>query len=238
MSPHVPTDYDPARRYPPAALIWQQDVMVTVSLSSFSGEQRQRARQHDYRTLAVLLDADPLAARNGVELRALRDRLIVAGWNVVGWAPAYTIDQAEVAAAVCAAHDLDGWIVNLEAWAEGARADLTGRWLRCFRELSPSTPLAVTCLSSVTDNFARSFDYETCLQAGAMIMPQVYGSNIAALTVAAMRGTMARAGVPDTHLAPWFSIDQGYVPVDDYATWHGPHGIWTGDAATVGRWPL
>jgi hypothetical protein len=247
MTPALPIDADPRQpvpggtsRYQPPDPLWSRNLVVTVSLSSFSGVERQAAREAGYSVLAVLLDNDPLARANGLELINIRNRLRVDGWKIVGWAPTYLATDADQADLLVSGHHLDGWIPNLEAWAEGEHADLTPNWLARFRSKQALLPLLVSCLSSDTDQYARDFAYKECLEAGATIAPQVYAAESPGLTVQAMQGSLALAGVPLSHVAPWFGADKPLTPeiIRDYQSWPGAHGLWTGDSLKRGRWPL
>lgn len=231
--------------YPAPAAVWREDVVFTVNLSSFGDAHRAAARAEGFTVLAVLLDGDPSSGPNRAELSKISDRLRTQGWKIVGWAPTYTAEQATAAGDIVDFFRLDGWIANLEAWAEGPNKALTADWLYQWRVASGGgVPLAVSMLSSDTGLSLRDFDHAACLKAGAMLMPQVY-SNVAGdetYTVAAAVAQLKLAKVPASHMSLTFGVYGDRLPgasrvaFQDYRTWAGPRGVYVGERLDPDQW--
>lgn len=222
--------------------IWQLDAVFTRSLSSFSGLQRQSARDAGYSAVYVQLAHTPYVEPNLAEMSVFTRE----GWKLVGWGT-YGQDSEPYedglrAAVLCkTTATLLGWKANGEVWAEGERAWKTADFLRGWKAGGAPVPLGWSVLSSDTSNFARSFDYVTALSAaGADIDFQVYGATKSTYTVDACLGMAARAHVPLNRIAMTFDVNgdddprllPGSGPFADYRTWPGPRRIWTGDDST------
>lgn len=243
---------------PEPAPVWKRDVVYTANLSAWDGPRRQAAREAGFSVVAVLADrhSDPAAVANLAELKLIRGELERDGWAVVGWAASYTgaelgrsmkhpvalgggvvvdIDpapNATRAAELVAAHELDGWITNMEAWNEGEHAWAVGPWVDTYLGRCDA-PLAVTPLSSTTA-IARSFPYHEFTREHASIQPQVYGNADPGYTVEAALGALEKARVPDTLVSLLLgTYDAGHpIPWADYRTWDGPRGIYLGERIT------
>lgn len=233
----------PAEGRPPAlSPIWRQDGVFTVALTSF--HDRAPARAAGFSWLAVQVWNAPWAGKNQADLIRLGGQLAAEGWKVGGWSTfGQGTDPAEdgrQAAALVERLGLLFWVANGELWAEGKDAWKSEAWIEGWEKGgAPPVPVATSCLSSDTGNFAREYDYEAWLELeGAAIQPQVYGVSAPGYTVEACRANMARAGVPEDRLAPTFEVVSpgGLGPFDDYRTWKGPRSVWTGEAATRVTW--
>lgn len=233
-------DHHPPK--PPAPLpdpIWRQAGVFTTNLGAFPDTKQKAAYDAGIRWVAVLLDpvADPGAEREQQELRLKMAELKRAGLTVVGWAPAYhdTEESAQRAVALVKEFGLAGWIVNGEAWWEGANAALGPRWLAEWQRLGAPVPLALSCLSSNTNRWARDFLYKPWIDARCAIMPQVYGNTDHGFTVENMRATLQLGQVPLSLLAPTFGVYPTGLetPWADYATWRGPHSYYLGEQISL-----
>jgi hypothetical protein len=228
---------------PPSALdpLWQRDLVFTRTLSNFSGIQREAARAAGFSVLLVQLDYTEYAGPNRDELATIGPGLRNAGWKIAGWATAGYLSDPRADgvrhASLVRELSLDGWVANMETWAEGPEAWKCAAFLEGWRLGAGRGPLAVSCMSSDNPNWARPFDYPSWLAVpGAAVMPQVYGASYPGYTVANCLATMARGNVPGDRLALTFNVVDGTGPFADYQTWKGPRSIYTGDDSNVATW--
>lgn len=226
---------------PTLAEVWRRDGVFVRVLSNFHGDLRQAARAARFSWLAIQLDHSPYAAANEQELAAIGTALRGQGWTLTGWGTAGQgtdpADDARRHATIVRKLGLAGWIANLELWAEATDIWKTGSYLRAWNDTGAPCPLAVSCMSSTTPNWARNFDYPSWLaQPGAAVMPQVYGASNPAYTVANGVATMGKGGVPTDRLALTFDIIAGQGPFADYSTWPGPRSVYAGEDTTVATW--
>lgn len=231
---------------PPTAAIdplWKRDGVFVRSLSSFHGELRDAAWEAGFTVIYVQLDHSADVEGNRNELALIGASLRAKGWRLAGWAtggqgtdPA--VDggrQAQIRKDLD--EHLDGWVANLETWAEGVDKWKSGAWLEAWRNSGGFGPLAVSCMSSDNPNFARDFHYAPWLSIpGVAVMPQVYGASHPAYTVYNGVATMLNGGVPQNRLALTFDVIAGAGPFANYKTWTGPRSVWTGDDSTVATW--
>ncbi len=243
LDPPVSVPQGPAPPSGGLAPLWRRDVVFTRSLSSFYGDLRDAALDAGFTVVAVHLDGTPYADANIAELRAIGVGLRSRGWGLVGWATygqggRGAVADGHVHARIRHELGLDGWIANGEDWAEGPHIGRSREYLEGWRSYgAPPAPLAVSCLSSTTAQWAREFDYGAWLAVpGAAIMPQVYQASDQAYTIDNMLGAMARASVPRTRLAPTFNVIDGAGPFAQYNRWAGPRSIWTGDDSSRATW--
>lgn len=223
--------------------LWRLDGVFVRSLSSFTGILRDAAHAAGFRAIYVQLDHSADVPGNTAELASIGPGLRAAGWRIAGWS---TYGQGTDAGRdgrrhAQIRHDLDalldGWVANGETWAEAGGYGKTQAWLDGWRAGGGFGPLAISCMSSTTPNWARSFDYASWLAIpGAAIMPQIYGASDPAYTVANGVATMQNGGVARNRLAPTFNVIQGTGPFADYRTWAGPRSIWTGDDSRPETW--
>jgi hypothetical protein len=129
-------------------------------------------------------------------------------------------------------------VANGEAWAEGPEIGDSKLFLDEWNRAGLKIPVAASCLSSETSNFARNFDWQAWLaQPGAAIMPQVYGASHSGYTVQAALGSLAHTPVSVNRLNLTFDINEnGEGPFADYSTWKGPRSVWTGDYSEPSTW--
>lgn len=233
---------DPPGPPPPAVdQLWARDGVFTRTLSNFSGNQRDAAFAAGFNVVYVQLDHTAYADANRAEIAAIGPGLRAQGWAIAGWATyGYLSDPRADGvrhAQIRRELNLDGWIANGEVWAEGAEAWKSAAYLEGWRLGAGSGPLAVSCMSSTTPNFARTFDYDVWLGVpGAAVMPQVYGASDPGYTVGNCLATMTRGGVPLDRLALTFNVVDGSGPFDDYRKWTGPRSIYTGDDSNTDTW--
>lgn len=223
--------------------MWKRDGVFIRSLSSFHGILRDAAFAAGFSCIYVQLDHSADVDGNINELRNIGARLRAEGWKIAGWS---TYGQGVDPSADGARHaqirrdldeNLDGWVANGETWAEGPESWKSGAWLEAWRRNGGFGPLAVSCLSSDTPNFAREFAYSPWLAVpGCAVMPQVYGATYPAYTVNNCLATMTNGGVPRNRLAMTFDVIGGVGPFLNYQTWTGPRSVWTGDDSTVSTW--
>ena len=84
----------------------------------------------------------------------------------------------------------------------------------------------------MTPNYARDFNFEPWVDAGAAVMPQVYGNERDAYTVYNGIETMKKSGVPESLLSLTlgvYPVSGTPVPWDDYRTWRSQRGIYLGE---------
>jgi hypothetical protein len=228
---------------PQPAALWQQDGVFCVGLSAFHGELRAAARAQGFSWLAPILTHDPAAEPNRAELTANMAALRGEGWSICGWGTfaqdGTAEDDARAAATLVTSLGLDGWIANGEAWAEKELIDRSRRFIDAWHETGCEKPLAVSCLSSDTADFAREFDYASWVAIKACVMPQVYGNEHPGLTVAACLGNLKTGGVvPRSLLNLTFGTFGDHpVPYADYVTWPGPRTIYVGENTPAQDWP-
>jgi hypothetical protein len=207
-------------------------------LSNFDGVARGRAWEKGYRTILVQLgDGSATAALNTTELLNAGAAYRAEGWRLAGWNACQDGQpeaNAQRAALEVYTHGLDGWMSNWEAWGEGLNKALATRWTVEWRRAGCPVPLGLSCLSSETPNYARDFDYAPWVALNAAICAQVYGDYYPAYTVANMKATMKRGGVPPELLAPTFGAVGPYDAYADYTTWLFSRGIWV--AGQVRQW--
>jgi hypothetical protein len=234
---------DVAPPTPTLAEVWRRDGVFVRVLSNFHGDLRQAARAARFSWMAIQLDHTPYQGANEQELAQIGATLRGQGWTLVGWGTAgQGSDPAEDArrqAATVRRLGLKGWIANLELWAESVDIWKSGAYLRAWNESDPPCPLAVSCMSSTTNQWAREFDYPSWLaQGGVAVMPQVYGATLAAYTVDNCVATMRLGNVPDDRMALTFDVKAGTGtgPFTDYLTWTGPRSVYTGDDSTAATW--
>lgn len=226
------------------APVWRRGVVFVNNLSSFDAAHQAAAEAAGYRTLAVLLDpvVDPGAGDNQREMVVKQPELQARDWTFTGWAACYSDPEAGAARAraLVERFHLAGWISNWELWGEAQHAALPTRFVNEWGRLGVAAPLALSCLSSTTPNFARSFDYAPWVDVGAAIMPQVYGNVDAGYTVYNMVETMRRGGVPLGLLVPTFGVYGPVNPYDDYrtwrASWRGAQGVYVGERLPPTDW--
>jgi len=223
---------------------WQRDGVFTRSLSSFHGDLRNAARAAGFSVIYVQLDNTQDAAGNINELHLIGAQLMSEGWKLAGWSTAgQGTNNPELEGAKHAnirrsldAY-LDGWIANLEIWAEGPDQWKSQAWLQGWANGGGFGPCAVSCMSSDNPNFARSFDYKTWLSIpGAAVMPQCYGASAVAYTVQNCVSTMKNGGVNQNRLNITFDVIAGTAPYADYKKWSGPRSIYTGEDTTLASW--
>jgi hypothetical protein len=178
---------------------------------------------------------------NIAELKRISSQLRSQGWKIVGWASTVgdPKQSATRAANAVSQYSLDGWIANGEEWWEKQHSELGPVWLKEFQKQC-SKPLALSCLSSTTGNYARSFQYIPWIQNKLSIQPQVYGNDIPELTVDACIGTMTRAGIPPGLLNLTFgTYHKGKpIPWNDYAKWKGPRSIYIGERISPSEYQM
>lgn len=228
---------------PTLSEVWRRDGVFVRVLSNFPGDMRTAARNAKFSWLAIQLDHTPYQGANETELAHIGLQLRQQGWTVVGWGTAgQGTDPAEDArrqAHTVQRLGLKGWVANIETWGESVDIWKSGSYLRAWNEAGAPCPLAVSCMSSTTPNFAREFDYPTWLaHQGAAVMPQCYGATNNAYTVHNCVETMAKGGVPADRLALTFDVraGNGTGPFVDYKTWAGPRSVYTGDDSTAATW--
>jgi hypothetical protein len=229
-TPPVPSGSQPAA-------IWRQSGVFTRALSSFSGALRDPAKAAGFKWVAAHLDHTAYAGANEQEIPVFqRD-----GWTVVGWATfgqgSDPYEDGRRHAGIVKRLGLPGWIANGEAWAENEQAWKSSAWWDGWSDAGGTGPVALSCLSSTTGEYARPFDFGPWVARGCMVMPQVYGATIPQYTVDAMKGSFSRSVVPPELLAPTFDLIAGEGPFADYRTWKGPRSIWTGDDSKPSSWP-
>jgi hypothetical protein len=214
---------------------WRQSGVFTVSLSSFSGLQRQAAHDVGFRAVAVQLANAPWVSANMVELAKLRDEYRNRGWSIVGWG---TFGQGtdpkqdgSTAARLVREFRLDGWVANGESWAEGSNAWKSAAFVDSWRASSVGTPpLMLSCLSSVTGVWPREMDFHPWIDyPGCAISPQVYSSSQPLYTLPAMRASF-RQVVPLTRVMPTLEVRNDKPVPTRYMRWRGPRWLWTGDS--------
>lgn len=229
-------------KQPPLAAVWRQDGVFVRKLSNFPGDLREAARLAGFTVVYIQLDHTDDAEANGQELARLRPEFDRNDWSVCGWS---TFGQGSDAAADGYRHasivtrlNLEGWVANGETWAEQAYAGKSRQWIDAWQDSDPGRPVAVSCLSSVTGNFARSFDFDAWLQIpGCAIMPQVYGWSSPLYTVNAALMSLEHTRVRVNRLNLTFDVGRSHEPpFTDYLAWKGPRSIWTGDDSTVSHW--
>lgn len=223
------------------ATIWKRDGVFTRTLSSFHGELRAAARAAGFSWVAVQLDHTPYVEANERELELIGAELRATGWLIVGWATygdgTPPLPDAIRHAGIARRLGLSGWIANGESWAEGEHRWKSSAYVAGWREAGAPCPIAVSCLSSTTSQWAREFDYGAWLGLpGCAVMPQVYAASDPAYTLRNCIETMGRGGVPVGRLAPTFNVIGGGGPFGAYREWRGPRSIYTGDDSTVDTW--
>lgn len=246
-SPTDPPDPDPSEpTWPPNSGfvhdVFEQDITFTRSLSSFSGLLRAEARQQRFMGIAIQLDHAYYVGANIEEyarLKAYFDREghVAVGWSTYGQGEAISpYDEGRRHAELAKRHTPRGWIANGELWCESAEMWKTAAWIEGWlANGGAEIPLACSCLSSTTADWAREFDYKSWLAVpGSMIMPQVYGASHAGYTVHNCLETMKRNRVPKNRLGLTFDVIEGQGPFADYRTWPGWRQLWTGDDARSG----
>lgn len=232
---------DVAEPVPTLAEVWRRDGVFVRVLSNFHGDLRQAARAVRFSWMAIQLDHTTYQAANETEIAHIGATLRGQGWTLVGWGTAgQGTDPAEDArrqAQTVQRLGLKGWIANIEIWGESVDMWKSGSYVRAWNAAGAPCPLAVSCMSSTTPNWAREFDYPTWLaHQGAAVMPQVYGATNAAYTVANCLATMDKGSVPHDRLALTFDVVAGIGPFADYLTWKGPRSVYTGDDSTLATW--
>ena len=221
--------------------VWKKDLVYVRTLSSFHGLLRQEARANGWPVIAVQADHAYYVEDNMRELAAIRGTLVSQGHIIVGWATygqgqLSPFDEGRQHAEIAKRHFPDGWIGNGEAWAEGPDWWKTAAWIEGWLSNGgASIPVACSCLSSTTPDWAREFDYPSWLALpGSAIMPQVYGATITAYTVHNAIETLKRGRVPKNRVGLTFDVIEGVGPFPDYKTWLGPRQLWTGDDSRSG----
>lgn len=223
------------------AAIWKADAVFTRSLSSFSGVERQAAREAGFNVVYVHLDGTAHAPANEREMAVF----IREGWTMVGWAVyGYNTDpyedgkrHAEITRRLPV---LRGWKANGESWAEGTDIGDTREYLRGWRDGGGAAQLGWSVLSSDTAGHVREFDYQAALGVpGADLDFQVYGASYPTYTVGACLAHAKVAKIPLDRITMSFDVKpdppgpKGTGPFDDYRTWGGPRRVWTGDDSTA-----
>lgn len=220
---------------------FHDDGVFCVELTSFSGNMRSDAQANGFSWFAAILLHDPAAQRNRNDLHLNMATYRHEGWHVCGWGTYGQADtpenDARTAAQVVRDLGLDGWIANGEAWAEGANRGYSQRFISTWKQTGVTVPLAVSCLSSDTDQFARDFDYQAWIANQSVIMPQVYGNEHATYTVAACLGMLDLAGVPQSSLNLTFGTYGPVNPYTDYQGWSGPRAAYVGERTPITGWP-
>lgn len=222
-----------------------EDGVLVANLSGFV--TRQQAWAAGFRWVAALLMHDPAADGNLAEIGDRGSAYRAEGWRLCGWGTygqsALPEDDARTAVRLCVNLGLDGWVADGEAWAEGPNRPYSGRFIDAWAKAwaaAGRTPVPLACapLSSETGNFPRDFDYGAFTDAGAAIMPQVYGNDIPTLTVSACLMSTARVPVPQTELSLMLgTYDTGKpVPYADYQGWSGARVIYLGDRTPADAW--
>jgi len=247
--PPAPDDPPPG----PGAPVWPpdkgtlspllaQDIVFTRSLSSFYGTLRAAARQKGWAGLAIQFDHAYYTDENKAELGRIRSRLVAEGWTIGGWS-VYGYDNVDPYqdglrhSRMAIDFDLKFWIANGEAWAESANIGKSNAWIDGWIAggSGGGIPVAVSCLSSNTDGWAREFDYAAFIDRlpGSGVFPQVYGATYDSYTVHNALETLKRGKVPKNRVGLTFDVINGQGPFGDYVTWTGPRQLWTGDDSTV-----
>lgn len=120
----------------------------------------------------------------------------VVGW---GWLEGDPVFEAELAATLCAAFDLDGYIANAEDPYENAGAWKSAPFVRRFRELAPDAPLG---LSYIGEGYPyRNLDFRPWIDAGASLLPQCYWAQ-AATSIDPSIWAIDRLGAPHRIVYP------------------------------------
>ena len=206
---------------------WVQSGVFTRSLSSFTSDKRDAADAAGFRAVAVQLDNCADASANRAELAAMRPELARRHWTAVGWATAGqgTDPRADGITQRAIAEQLDlPWIVNIEAWGEGVAREATRLWMSGWLINHVGTrPVMLSCLSSVTANYARDMDFSPFVGYPlAAISPQVYCASNPLYTLPAMRGSFAKAPVPRDRIMPTCNVVKGQIVPPRYRNWRGP----------------
>lgn len=223
--------------------LWARDGVFVRSLSSFYGTLRNAALAAGFSCIYIQLDHSADVDGNINELQKIGSELRNQGWRFAGWSTygqgtdAKADGQRHAALRRAYAAHLDGWVANGETWAEGDGYAKTAQWLEGWKAGGGFGPVAVSCMSSDTPNWARPFDYGSWLSIpGCAVMPQVYGASNPAYTVTNAVATMQNGGVPRNRLALTFNVIAGAGPFLEYRTWAGPRSVWTGDDSRPETW--
>lgn len=232
--------WPPDRGY--LADVLKKDIVFTRSLSSFYGTLRQAARACGWSGLAVQFDHAYYTDENKAELARIRPKLVGEGWTIGGWS-VYGYENVDPFqdgvrhSQMAIEHQLAFWIANGEAWAESAQMWKSDAWIDGWLSAGAGggIPVAVSCLSSNTDGWAREFDYAAFIDRleGSGVFPQVYGATYDSYTVHNAVETLKRGKVPKNRVGLTFDVINGQGPFGDYLTWTGPRELWTGDDSTV-----
>lgn len=221
----------------------QRSIVFTRSLSSFHGTLRQAARANGWSGIAAQFDHAYYTDENKAELARIRSRLTgegwegIGGWSVYGYENVDPFQDGVRHSQMAIEHSLDFWIANGEAWAESAQMWKSDAWIDGWLSAGGGggIPVAVSCLSSNTDGWAREFDYAAFIDRlpGSGVFPQVYGATYDSYTVHNAVQTLKRGNVPRNRVGLTFDVINGQGPFGDYLTWGGPRSLWTGDDSTV-----
>lgn len=220
--------------------LWKKDLVYTTNLSAWDGPRRTAAWNQGFRVVAVLADevADPAAAANLNELALIGNSLRTQGWSIVGWAANYNDPEQGVFRArnLIQQYGFDGWIVNGESWWEGQFTYLGDRFISAWNSEGIGKPLALSCLSSTTPNYARDFNFAPWVQSRISIQPQVYGNADPGYTVYNCIETMKKSSVPLSLLNLTLGVYYAGMPIpwDDYRTWAGSRSIYIGERLDAG----
>lgn len=224
--------------------VWQRSGVFTRSLSSWDGTRRDAAGKVGFNCVSVQLANTELAPSNEAELQRLKPEFQRRGWPITGWA---TFGQGtdpfadgQTAANRAIALLLAGWIANGELWAEKENAWKSQRFVEGWRSGCGARhiPLMLSCLSSVTGAWARSFDYSPFLAySGCAVSPQVYCASNALYTLPAMRMSFGHAMSTD-FLIPTLNVEKGKPVPTRYKRWRGPRWLWTGEDCEPSQYPL
>jgi len=203
--------------------VWRRKGLYTRSLSSITGAHREAAHWAGYRAISIQFDSEYTAG----SLKELNDVRFYRenGWAVVGWATfGYNTDpynDGRRHAMYVDDHHLDGFMPNGEVWAEGAdrwksEAYMQG-WLDWHRENGVVLPpLMLSCMSSVTGNFARDMDFKPWVEyPGCAISPQCYTASNPDYTFPAMYLSYSRTIVPFSLIVPSINVEKN-KPVPAY----------------------
>jgi hypothetical protein len=222
--------------------LFKKDCVYVQNLSSWDGTRRDAAWAQGFRSVALLADgaADPAAYATLAELALIRNNLVNQGWTILGWAPNYTDPEEGVARAmnIVQTHQLAGWIVNGESWWENENIPYANRFIAEWFTYGSRPPLALSCLSSMTPNFGRNFNFAPWVEHNISIQPQVYGNAHPAYTVFNGIETMKKSGVPVSLLNLTFGVYNAGnpIPFADYNTWKGPRSIYLGETLDASQY--
>ena len=206
--------------------IWRLPAVSCTSLSN-TGNRREPLYASGFRRLDILIcEGIQRHQANMDELRSIGPRLISEGWTLCTWhsttGKAAPATEAEAAWMAIRDHGgmISGHVLNGETWYEGAEAWRTRIYLKEFQRLS-GLPMASWPMGSEAPQYAREFDYASCVELGCMIYPQQYQNTFPGLTIPNGDANLETAHVPienrGTSPGCYIGAGAGSIPWDTYA---------------------